>query len=150
MRDSRVETLLVGGALDFATPPQVATGELLPHLPNGHQVVLPNLGHADDFWTYEPAASTRLVDSYLDSGASIRRSIRPTASTSRRRSRTRTAEIVLGVFLGVAALTLLSLLWIGRRVRRGATFGRKSSVPSARCSRSPSASAAGASARWSF
>ena len=37
--------------LDFATPPQIATRELLPHLPNGHQVVLAGLGHADSFWS---------------------------------------------------------------------------------------------------
>ena len=68
VRDSNVGTLLIGGQLDFATPPQNATRELLPHLPNGHQVVLPKLGHADDFWAYEPDASTRLIDTYLDSG----------------------------------------------------------------------------------
>ena len=51
-----------------ATPPQNATRELLPHLPNGHQVVLAGLGHADDFWAYEPDASTHLIDTYLDSG----------------------------------------------------------------------------------
>ena len=46
--DSSVETLLIGGNLDFATPPQWATRELLPHLPNGRQIVLKNLGHTDD------------------------------------------------------------------------------------------------------
>ena len=39
-----METLLISGALDSATPPQVATKELLPYLPNGHQVVLPAFG----------------------------------------------------------------------------------------------------------
>src|SRR6185369_15737744 len=68
VRDSNVGTLLVGGALDFAAPPQNATRELLPHLPNGRQVVLPNLGHTDDFWTYERDASTRLVEAYLGRG----------------------------------------------------------------------------------
>ena len=58
MQDSNVETLLIGGALDFATPPQDATRELLPHLPNGHQVVLPDFGHTDDFWSYQPAPAT--------------------------------------------------------------------------------------------
>jgi hypothetical protein len=33
----------------------------LPHLPNGHQIVLSDLGHADDFWPYQPAASTKLM-----------------------------------------------------------------------------------------
>src|SRR5262245_44151958 len=36
VRDSKVETLLIGGRLDGATPPQNATRDLLPHLPNGH------------------------------------------------------------------------------------------------------------------
>ena len=38
---SEVETLLIRGELDPITPPQVATTQLLPYLPNGHQVVLP-------------------------------------------------------------------------------------------------------------
>ncbi len=45
VRDSDVETLVIGGKLDFATPPQWATRELLPHLPNGHEVVLDDFGH---------------------------------------------------------------------------------------------------------
>ena len=68
MQDSDVETLLVGGTLDFATPPKFATQELLPHLRNGHQVVLAELGHADTFWSYEPKASTRLLNTFFDSG----------------------------------------------------------------------------------
>ena len=64
----RCETLLIGGTLDFATPPQDATRELLPHLPNGHQVVLAELGHTTDFWSYQPTASSRLVNTFLDSG----------------------------------------------------------------------------------
>jgi pimeloyl-ACP methyl ester carboxylesterase len=35
---SDTETLLIGGQLDTATPPQWATRDLLPHLPNGHQL----------------------------------------------------------------------------------------------------------------
>ena len=30
--------------------------------------MLRNLGHTDDFWAYEPAASTRLVNTFFDSG----------------------------------------------------------------------------------
>ncbi len=68
VQDSNVPTLLIGGNLDFATPPENATSELLPHLANGRQVVLSNLGHSDDFWPYEPAAGTRLINTYLDTG----------------------------------------------------------------------------------
>src|SRR5207253_1824242 len=68
VRTSRVNTLLIGGALDFATPPQVATKELLPYLPNGHQVVLAGLGHTTSFWTEQPRASSHLVNTFFDSG----------------------------------------------------------------------------------
>ena len=75
MQNSNVPTLLIGGNLDFATPPQNATSELLPHLANGRQVVLSNLGHSDDFWPYEPAAGTRLINTYLDTGKVGARSV---------------------------------------------------------------------------
>jgi hypothetical protein len=41
---------------------------LLPHLPNGHQVVLPGFGHTIDFWNVQPTAGSRLVNAFLDSG----------------------------------------------------------------------------------
>jgi pimeloyl-ACP methyl ester carboxylesterase len=129
VRDSNVETLLIGGNLDFATPPQWATRELLPHLPNGREVILEDLGHTDDFWTYEPAASKRLVNTFFDSGrvdtslythnsVDFTPSVRPGAI----------AKIVLGAMLGLAALMVLSLLWMALRVRWRGPFGRKSSV----------------------
>ena len=129
VRDSKVETLLIGGALDVATPPQNAARELLPHLSNGRQVVLPKLGHADDFWAYEPAASTRLIDTYLDHGR-VDTSLYTENQLDFETSFTHAmiAEIVLGVFLGLAGLTILVLLWIGARARRAATFGWKGSV----------------------
>ena len=68
MRTSNVETLVIGGSLDFATPPQVATNELLPYLPNGHQVVLQGFGHTTDFWTHQNAAGSRLINTFFDKG----------------------------------------------------------------------------------
>jgi pimeloyl-ACP methyl ester carboxylesterase len=129
VRDSNVATLLIGGQLDSATPPQNATSELLPHLPNGHQVVLPKLGHADDFWAYEPDASTRLIDMFLDTGrvdTSLYTDNRLDFTSSVTHSRI--AEIVVSVFLGSAGLAVLSFLWLARRLRRGAMFGQKGSV----------------------
>jgi pimeloyl-ACP methyl ester carboxylesterase len=128
VQDSKVETLLIGGKLDFATPPQNATRRLLPHLPNGHEVVLSNLGHSDDFWAYEPAASKRLVNRFLESGR-----VDMSLYTPNRVDFTPTlgqggiAKVVAGVFLGLAALTVLSLLWLPLRVRRRGAFGWKTS-----------------------
>ena len=68
VRTSDVETLLIGGELDLVTPPQVATKELLPYLPNGHQVVLPGFGHQTTVWTEQPEAGSRLINTFFDSG----------------------------------------------------------------------------------
>ena len=59
-----VETLLIGGNLDFSTPPQYATDELLPHLANGEQVTLEDLGHTGSFWASQPEARVHLLNTF--------------------------------------------------------------------------------------
>lgn len=67
VRTSDVETLLIGGALDVSTPPQIATNELLPYLPNGHEVVLAGFGHRQP--VHGTAGSRhRLINTFLASG----------------------------------------------------------------------------------
>jgi pimeloyl-ACP methyl ester carboxylesterase len=129
VRDSNVETLLIGGELDVATPPQWATRELLPHLPNGKEVVLENIGHTNDFWTYQPEAGTRLITTYLASGRVDRSlyTVTPVDFTPAL-SPGVIAQIVLVSILGLAALAVLSLLWMAFRVHRRGAFGRKSSA----------------------
>jgi pimeloyl-ACP methyl ester carboxylesterase len=129
VRDSKVETLLIGGQLDVATPPQNATRELLPHLQNGHEVVLPGIGHTDDFWTYQTAAGDRLVNTFLDTGR-VDTSLytRTPVDFTPAFSHGAIARIVLGVMLGLAALTVLSLVLIAFRVHWHGAFGRKSSA----------------------
>ncbi|MCP4964012.1 MAG: alpha/beta hydrolase, partial [bacterium] len=68
VRPSDVETLLIGGTVDLSTPSVNATTELLPSLPNGHQVVLAEFGHSMDFWDYQPEASTRLLNTFFETG----------------------------------------------------------------------------------
>lgn len=129
VRDSNVETLLVGGNLDFATPPQWATRELLPHLPNGHEVVVRDLGHTNDFWTYQPAASTRLINTFFDSGrVDTKLYTHNSVDFTPSMGHGAIAKIVLGVMLGLAGLAALSLLWMPLRVLVVGGFGRKASV----------------------
>ena len=128
VRSSKVETLLVGSTLDFAAPPQWAARELLPHLPNGHQVVLGNIGHTDDFWVYQPTASSHLINIYFDTGrvdTSLYKQTQVDFTPSM--SHGAIAKITLGVMLGLAALTVLSLLWMPLRVRLHGAYGRKGS-----------------------
>jgi predicted RND superfamily exporter protein/pimeloyl-ACP methyl ester carboxylesterase len=129
VQDSDVETLLVGGKLDFATPPQNATRELLPHLPNGREVVLDNFGHADDFWAYQPDAGKRLINAYLDDGRVDTSRYTPArVDFTPAMSQGMIATIVLASMLGLALLTVVSLLWMTLRVRRRGALGRKTSV----------------------
>jgi pimeloyl-ACP methyl ester carboxylesterase len=125
VRDSSVQTLLVGGNLDLATPPQTARRELLPHLPNGHQVVLPGLGHTDDFWSYQPAAADHLVNTFLDSGRVDASRYTPNRVDFDVFPQTRIAKIVLAVLVGFAALTVLSLLALWLRIRSRGRLGGK-------------------------
>lgn len=129
VRTSKVETLLVGGTLDFSTPAQVATSELLPHLPNGHQVVLAQLGHSDDFWSYQPKASSRLITVFLDTGK-VDDSLytQRTVDFSPPVSQATVAKIALGTMVGFAAVALLSLLWLPLRAHGRVGFGRKTSA----------------------
>jgi hypothetical protein len=127
--DSKVQTLLIGGNVDFATPPQNATRALLPHLPNGHQVLLADLGHTDDFWAYEPAASGHLVNTFLDSGRVDASRYTPNRiDFAPGTTQGEIAKMVLGAMLGLAALTVLSMLWMPLRLRRRGSFGRTASV----------------------
>ncbi len=129
MRTSSVETLLIGGSLDFATPPQVATKELLPYLPNGHEVVLDGFGHSTSFWMGQPEAGTRLITTFLDSGK-VDESLyeRQSVDFTPDVTQTALAKGIAGTMVGLALLTVLSLLLMARRVRRRGRFGRKASA----------------------
>ena len=121
--------LLVGGELDFTTPPQVAARELLPHLPNGHQVVLPGFGHTVSFWTEQPRASTRLLNAFLDEGK-VDTSLYTPMKVDFTPEVTQTAlgKGFAGTMLGLPALVVLSLLLLWWRSRRRGRIGRKSSI----------------------
>ncbi|MEW5985820.1 MAG: alpha/beta fold hydrolase [Chloroflexota bacterium] len=61
-----VETLLISGSIDFLTPPQYATGELLPYLNRGRQVIMAEHGHNDVYIQNE--ALGHLALSFYETG----------------------------------------------------------------------------------
>jgi pimeloyl-ACP methyl ester carboxylesterase len=129
MRASDVETLLVSGALDFSTPPQVARKELLPYLPNGRQVVLPSFGHTLSFWNDQPEAGTHLVNTFLSSGRVDDSRYEPQAVDFTPAVTLPTlAKGIAGAMVGLGLMTVLSLPLMARRVRRRGGFGRKGSA----------------------
>jgi pimeloyl-ACP methyl ester carboxylesterase len=117
VRTSAVETLLIGGELDVSTPPQVATEQLLPYLPNGQAVVLPGFGHTGSFFNEQPEAGTRLVNSYFDSGR-IDTSLYEPQSLDFTPPTTHSslATTILTVLLTVTVAAVLSLAVLARRV----------------------------------
>jgi pimeloyl-ACP methyl ester carboxylesterase len=122
-RTSPVETLLINGELDFVTAPQ-HTGDLLPLLPNGHEVVLDGVGHNHSFWTIQPEASSRLINTFYDSGA-VDDSLyepHPVDLTPSPRLGT-VAKVIVGVLVALAVIMVASLVTMARRVRRRAAFG---------------------------
>ncbi len=129
VQNSNVPTLLIGGTLDFETPAQNATKELLPHLPDGHQVILSGLGHADDFFYYEPSASTHLLTTFYATGRVDTSRYTPNVvgfATSP--TQAAIAKDIVAFMVGLAALAALSLLWVALRVRKLGAAGRKTSV----------------------
>lgn len=68
VQPSAVETLLVSGSVDFSTPPQFATNELLPNLAKGQQVILRQMGHTTDMWGLQPQATEHLLNSFYETG----------------------------------------------------------------------------------
>jgi len=126
VRTSDVETLLIGGELDVATPPQVAAEELLPHLPNGHEVVLPGFGHSASFWNEQPEAGSHLINTFLTSGKVDDSRYEPGAiDFTPAMTQTALAKGFAGLMVGLALVAVLSLLLMARRVHRRGGFGRK-------------------------
>jgi pimeloyl-ACP methyl ester carboxylesterase len=129
VRPSEVETLVVGGELDFAIPPQVAHEQLFPKLENGREVLLPGFGHSGDFWQYQPDASSRLINTFFASG-------RVDDSLYRRQPVDFTPEATLpalakgvaGTMIGFALLMVGSLSWMAHRVRKRGRIGSKAAA----------------------
>ena len=129
VRASTVETLVIGGELDFSTPPQVTTKELLPYLSNGHEVVLPGIGHTGSFFAVQPEASSRLINTFFDTGSVDDSLYQPeTVDFTPANSFGKIAKVFLGLALALAALTVLSLLWMAWWVRKRGRFGTKASA----------------------
>jgi pimeloyl-ACP methyl ester carboxylesterase len=126
---SDVETLLIGGELDFSTPPQVATEELLPTLTNGHEVVLPGFGHTTSFWSDQPEAGTRLITTFLDSGEVDDSLYTPQAvDFTPEVTQTAIGKGLAGTMVGLALIMVVSLLLMARRVRTRGRIGPRASA----------------------
>jgi hypothetical protein len=121
-----VPTLVISGTLDGTTPAENATRELLPHLPNGHQVLLDGFGHSTDFWNNQVPAGTHLINRYLDTGdVDASRFVVQKVDFTPPTRQTTLAKEIAGALVGFALLTVVSLAWVATRVRRHGRLSRK-------------------------
>jgi pimeloyl-ACP methyl ester carboxylesterase len=129
VRTSPVESLLVGGELDTAIPPQVATRDLLPSLPNGQEVVLPGFGHTASFFRDQPEAGTRLILAFFDEGRVDDSAYAPlTMDFTPPSTYGSLAKRLVGMMLGLSALMGLALVVLGRRPWTRDHLGRTTEV----------------------
>lgn len=68
VQHSSVPTLLISGSIDFSTPAEYATNQLLPYLDSGKQVILKEMGHTHDLWHVQRPAMLNLVTKFFDTG----------------------------------------------------------------------------------
>jgi MFS family permease len=87
------------------------------------------MGHSDTFWTYEPTASTRLLNTYLDTGR-VDTSLYTPAKIDFTPDvgHTGLGKGFAGTFYGLPVIALLSLLLLWRRSRKRGRIGRTASV----------------------
>ena len=121
---SDVETLLVSGSVDFSTPAQFAEKELLPSLSKGQHVIIAEQGHVQDFWSFQHAASQRLLTSFFDTGTAddslytyLPMDFKPAMSFPL------LAKILLGTGLLLIVILGFAVWRIIRRIRRGRKTG---------------------------
>ena len=120
---TNVETLLISGSIDFSTPPQFATEELLPHLGNGKQVILKDFGHTETFWNSQTEARAHMLKTFFSTGevdASFYK-YQP-VNFDAGLGWPGLAKVLLGTVLAVIVL-LVALVWfVVRRIRRRRTI----------------------------
>ncbi|MHC4989627.1 MAG: alpha/beta fold hydrolase [Planctomycetota bacterium] len=128
LRVSTTETLMVNGDLDISTPVRFARDELLPNLPNGSLVVVPNVGHVNDVLGLQPDAYEHLARGFFRAGAvdDSKFTVQPISFTPAEpfgaiaRRLVRWAVLILaGALLLLAAVAWLSArFWRRRRGKR--------------------------------
>lgn len=119
LQPTDVETLLVSGSIDFSTPPQFATQELLPYLNHGEQVILRDFAHTETFWNRQAEARTHLLTTFYDTGeADDSLYVYEAVNFDPRQTWGGIAKTLLTIVLAVIVV-LVALVWfVLRRVRR--------------------------------
>ena len=113
---SDVQTLLLSGSVDFSTPAEAATMELLPYLKKGRQVVLSECGHVNDMF-YAGAENTRLIlKSFYNTGVpNLSLNSYIPMDFSVRWGFPAIAKIALGVIALIGIVVVVGIAWFLRK-----------------------------------
>lgn len=118
LQPSDVETLLLSGDLDVATPPQAAALEVLPFLRHGKQIILPGKSHLDLFGE-QPGAFQTLAVSFFNTGRADDSGFANAPKDLGNGMRLPTLVKLGAASLVLAAAFLVGLAWwLVRRIRR--------------------------------
>jgi pimeloyl-ACP methyl ester carboxylesterase len=129
-RRSDVQTLLLGGSLDFSTPAVNATVGMLPFLPNGKQIILSEYGHVQDMWQVDPDNIRLILTTFYQTGI-------PDVSGNRHIPMNfavswgfpKIAKIAVGgISILLFALLLLTAYLVRRRRRRSAIHSSSNTI----------------------
>jgi pimeloyl-ACP methyl ester carboxylesterase len=116
---SDVETLLVSGNIDFYTPAEFATDELLPALSNGQQVILSEFGHTSDVNHLQPEATRHLLNTFFATGeADDSLFTHHTVSFKAKMGFPLMAKLIVAAIVLVITIVMAVVRFIIRRVRR--------------------------------
>lgn len=116
---SDVETLLLSGSVDFSTPAEFATRELLPYLKNGRQVIVSECGHVNDVLYVKPYNSRLLLTSFYNTGVvdeSMNSYVPMDFSVSW--SFPTIAKTALGTIVFVGLVLVVVVVWLIRKYRK--------------------------------
>jgi pimeloyl-ACP methyl ester carboxylesterase len=119
LRNSDVQTLLLSGSIDFSTPAEFATNELLPYLKNGKQIIFSECGHVNDMWYVNPENTRLILTSFYDTGV-------PNTSLNRYVPMDfgvgwgfpALVKVTLGVIAFVIIALVAAVVWLIRKCRK--------------------------------
>lgn len=116
---SDVETLLLSGSVDFSTPAEFATNELLPFLKNGKQVILYEYGHVGDV-EYVNMENTRLIlKSFYNTGVpDLSLNVCIPMDFNVKWGFPKIMKLALGITTLVGIGIIAGLIWLFKRYRR--------------------------------
>lgn len=115
---SDVETLLLSGSVDVGTPTEFATGELLPYLNKGKQIILKECGHMD-YDSKHGKNVRRIITSFFSTGV-------PDTSLNRYIPMNfevgwgfpKIAKIGLAVFIFLLLIVIVLIYWTTKIIRK--------------------------------